>query len=248
MSSKVILNRDILSVIGDVSYERAEKMLKLRTRDWAFIVYPDSCPDNWIDILRDTYLPMAISPLHDKDFNANGEAKKAHYHIMLCADGNKSFMQLFELAKSVNGTSLINIDSARGYYRYLCHLDNPEKAQYSEADIRTYGGFDSNNYSAPTSAQRYNMIAQMIDYINQNNIRSYNKFLYWCSKNQYDWFKLLCDRCTIVIAEAIKSKKFDKTSDSSNTDSSLKVNVATGEIVSSMSTLLDIVEDNPQFD
>ena len=56
-------------------------MKKITGRSWAFVMYPDSMPDNWEEIISSTGLPMAISPLHDKDINPTGEIKKPHYHV-----------------------------------------------------------------------------------------------------------------------------------------------------------------------
>ena len=55
-----------------------------KNRYWTFLIYPESAPKDWKDILQQTFLPVAISPLHDKDLNADGEKKKPHYHIIVC--------------------------------------------------------------------------------------------------------------------------------------------------------------------
>ena len=46
-----------------------------KKRNWAFVIYPESLPEDWLDILRMSGLPIAISPLHDKDVNADGTPK-----------------------------------------------------------------------------------------------------------------------------------------------------------------------------
>ena len=56
-------------------------------RDWTFIVYPESAPDNWRELLDDTHLRWIESPLHDKDVNEDGEIKKPHWHILLSFEG-----------------------------------------------------------------------------------------------------------------------------------------------------------------
>ena len=39
-----------------------------RARAWTFLVYPDSAPENWRDILDTTVcVPWVESPLHDPD-------------------------------------------------------------------------------------------------------------------------------------------------------------------------------------
>ena len=47
-----------------------------RTRNWMIIVYPDSAPERWEDILDEMHIAWACSPLHDKDVNADGTPKR----------------------------------------------------------------------------------------------------------------------------------------------------------------------------
>ena len=53
-----------------------------KKRNWAFVVYPESAPENWIEQLQLSGAQFTISPLHDKDLNATGEPKKAHWHVI----------------------------------------------------------------------------------------------------------------------------------------------------------------------
>ena len=48
-------------------YNNMTKYIKSRT--WGAVVYPESAPDNWIEILEETRIQFAVSPLHDKDVN-----------------------------------------------------------------------------------------------------------------------------------------------------------------------------------
>ena len=59
----------------------------VKARHWAMVVYPESAPENWIDIINETHLQFAISPLHNKDTNPDGEIKKSHWHVILSWDG-----------------------------------------------------------------------------------------------------------------------------------------------------------------
>ncbi|MDU2191324.1 MAG: Rep family protein, partial [Klebsiella pneumoniae] len=38
-----------------------------RTRNFTTIVYPESAPENWLEILQQLFVPALVSPLHDKD-------------------------------------------------------------------------------------------------------------------------------------------------------------------------------------
>lgn len=48
----------------------------IKKRNWGFILYTESAPLNWIEILKESGLPCCISPLHDKDVDSDGNLKK----------------------------------------------------------------------------------------------------------------------------------------------------------------------------
>lgn len=118
----------------------------MKSRYWAFIVYPESCKKNWENELEETGLQFAVSPLHDKDIDiyAEGgpEIKKAHWHVLIEYEGPKTYKSVKEdICDKIGATIPKKIESLRGYYRYLIHMDNPEKAQYKLEDIKEYNGF-----------------------------------------------------------------------------------------------------------
>lgn len=110
-----------------------------RARNWGFIAYPDSVPKDWKSILFMSCAKVAISPLHDSDLNADETQKKPHWHIVLIYEGKKSYNQIKAITDSINATIPQKIASVRGTLRYFCHLDNPEKAQYSTSEVVTIG-------------------------------------------------------------------------------------------------------------
>ena len=65
-----------------------------RSRVWTFVCYPESVREGWRDALDDLHIAWAESPLHDKDTNADGSAKKPHWHVLLVFDGKKSYEQV----------------------------------------------------------------------------------------------------------------------------------------------------------
>lgn len=178
-----------------------------RTRNFAFIMYPESCPENWKDILTETHVPIFVSPLHDSDKNPTEEVKKAHYHVIVMFEGVKTEEQCQELVDSVNGTQFQKVNSLRGYARYLCHLDNPEKHQYDTADVTQLNGADYSNVISLVS-DKYAAIGEMIDYCVEANIESYSDLLIYARANRYDWFRCLCDNGTLVMKEFLKSKSW----------------------------------------
>lgn len=189
--------------MAKISNKKAE-----RTKTWAFIAYPDSVPANWQAILEDLHINIIISPLHDKDINPGTEEyKKPHWHVVLIFESLKSFSQAEEIAKSVNGTSPIICQSTNGMIRYLIHIDNPEKAQYSKDDIVKIGSFDVED-AFKNSVDKYLAIRDMIQFIKDNEITEYIDFMDYCSMNKFDdWFRLLCDNCSFVIQGVITSNR-----------------------------------------
>ena len=120
--------------------------MAIKGRNWAFVVYPDSLPSNWEEIIVETGLPMVFSPLHDKDINPTGEVKKAHYHVIYISDGPCYFKSALTFMQLVKGVMLEPVHHLRGSVRYHIHIDNPEKAQYSQDDIKCLAGFDYEDF------------------------------------------------------------------------------------------------------
>ena len=176
-----------------------------RTRNWGFIMYPDSAPTNWREILVDYHVNIVISPLHNNDVNATGEPKKPHWHVVIMFDSVKTIKQAEEISKSVNGTIPIVCQSLNGMIRYLVHKDNPEKAQYSRDDIINIGSYNIDE-AFKTSIDKYNTIGAMIDYIEEHDETEFYKFMLYCKDNNQEWFRSLCDS-SYVIREYIKSRR-----------------------------------------
>ena len=70
---------------------------RYKTRAWTFIVYPDSAPSDWRDIIDDLHIPWVESPLHDRDQNPMGDQKKPHWHVLIYSDGPKTFNNVSKL-------------------------------------------------------------------------------------------------------------------------------------------------------
>lgn len=209
----------------------SEKKKDDRTRNWVFIEYPESAPEGWRDTLDDLLIEWVESPLHDRDVNPDGEPKKPHWHVLLLFAGNKSFDQVYEITKSVNGTIPKPCISVRGQIRYMSHMDNPEKAQYSASDIIGHQGADVQSYLKPTSAMRYQCIKEMMQYIRENDITEYCDFLDYALESHFDdWFPLLSDSCSYVISSYIKSLRH---SNKRKTVAKELIDPETGEIIHS---------------
>lgn len=153
------------------------KYSKLKKRYWTFVLYPESAPGDWKDVLQRTGLEIAISPLHDKDKDPNGEIKKSHYHIILCYNSPTTGKNVKTLVDELNQPIPLPIDSVRGLYRYFTHKDNPDKYQYDEREITSLNGFDIRDYADLSSADKTKIKLELTKFIQESEILEYSDFM-----------------------------------------------------------------------
>ena len=155
-----------------------------KKRYWGCIVYPESAPENWIEILTQTGLPIAISPLHDKDRDADEESqKKPHWHLILCYPGPQTLNAVKTLTDKLNSPMPTALGSVRGNYRYLTHKDNPEKYQYDEKDIRCLNGFSVLDFAELTKSEVNKTKKQLLETIIKNELFEYSAFINYVMYN-----------------------------------------------------------------
>lgn len=184
--------------------KRADARRAGRSRNWATVVYPESAPDGWETKLAELKIAGFRSPEHKDDVNPDGEHKKPHYHVLMKFSVMKTREQILDLVSQFGGVGAERIADFRQYARYLCHLDNPEKAQYDVNDVRAFGGADYLTVIAAPS-DKYILIGDMIDFCEANSIYSYRQLMIYARQNKPDWFRCLCDTATYVIKEYLKS-------------------------------------------
>lgn len=158
-----------------------------KSRYWAFVIWPESLPEDWKQRLIDTHLEMAVSPLHDQDQDPDGP-KKPHYHVLLKYGNVTTMKNISSIIREALGTgigsgdgAIKRVNSARGYFRYLCHLDNPEKAQYKETDILYLNGFDSSTLISETDME--NLIIEVSKIARTIKAGSYKELYYYLLDN-----------------------------------------------------------------
>lgn len=149
----------------------------IKKRNWALVLYPESAPENWKEILTQTGLEIAISPLHNKDKQPDGTLKKAHYHIILCYPGPTTYNVVRSLTEQLNAPMPIPLESVKGMYRYLTHRDDPDKYQYDEREIQTLGGFDIRDFSDLSVTDKARIKGELTKLIYENGITEYADFI-----------------------------------------------------------------------
>lgn len=178
-----------------------------RSLYFATVVYPDSAPENWKSLLDDFHVSSFISPFHDSDVNATGEPKKPHYHVMLLFDSLKTEEQAKEVFSVIGGVGCEFVKSLRAYARYLCHLDNPDKVQYSKENVIALGGADYLD-AIGSPSDKYLALEQMGDFCDKYNVVSFYALCRYAAKKRPDWHKILCDSGAVYVREMLRSRQW----------------------------------------
>lgn len=183
------------------------KSKDLRTRNFASVVYPDSAPADWLSILSSYNVECFVSPLHDQDYNPDGELKKPHYHVLVMFPGKKSESQVNEFFSSFGAVGREDVVSVRGYARYLCHLDNPEKHKYPPSEVLSLGGADYLEIIT-LAIDRLSAITEMMAFCREEHIIAFADLCDYAALHKYDWFRVLCNSGAVIMKEYIKSNKW----------------------------------------
>ena len=185
-----------------------------KTRGYALVIYPESLPTDYIERINNLHMQCLLSPLHDKDTNPNGEPKKPHYHLMLLFDGPQTEKRAKEVFQEVTGAEVPYVEqlnSIPGMARYLCHLDNPEKYQYSKAEVQEFGGARYLELIEKV-ADNMEILSRIFDIIEDEDIFSYRKLIQ-ILKNQPDLFRIATQSNTLAISTYLRARQWDREND-----------------------------------
>lgn len=186
-----------------------KKEKETRTRSWTFVLYPESAPPDWRDRLDDFHIEWVESPLHDRDINGDGQPKKPHIHVLLSFGSVKSYDQVKEITDALNCPIPQRCHSLRAMVRYMAHIDNPEKAQYSKEMIIAHGGADLDEYLRPSASCELTYVKEMLDFVQEHNITEFFELVDYARENEFDtWFSFLSRHSCYMIINYIKSSRY----------------------------------------
>lgn len=131
-------------------------MAKEKARYFTFLLYPESIPEDWELKLETLGVPIAISPLHDKDKSdiEGQQYKKPHYHVIYIAKNPVTADSVrWKIKKLLGEKSLAMVQialSVENTYLYLTHESKDaiakKKHVYDKADIKLINNFDIDRY------------------------------------------------------------------------------------------------------
>lgn len=192
-----------------------------KSKYFCALLYPDSTTydtDKIIKALAAEHLTFALSPIHDKDLDDDGLLKKAHYHLLLAYSSATTLNNIRDWFK-VCGMPESDLHSVRvcasgvGYFRYLTHKDNPEKAQYNDSDIRVYNDSDElfKKFSK-TASDKIDNLARIFQIVDELDTVSFHLLVQYLMLNERDLFKLLVSSSALAVCvkEYQRSLEYDK--------------------------------------
>ncbi|RSJ89133.1 replication protein [Streptococcus mitis] len=178
-----------------------------RSNKWAFLIYQESAPKNYLDILEEMHIPFVLSPWHDKDVNKEtGEFKKAHKHGVLFFESLKSYTQVSELlTERLNTPSHVEVVmSPKGMYDYFIHAENPEKTLYNMDEIESGCGFDLNQFLVSNNNDQF--LSTVIDIIEEHNFTEFNNLVRYARVENPSLLNLIIDK-TYFFAKYLDSRR-----------------------------------------
>lgn len=182
-----------------------------RARHWQFLIYPESAPEDWREKLNSMQVCWIASPVHDKDTNKDGTYKKAHIHVLLTYEGQKSYSQVKQVADEV---CAVFPDIARDVItqnlsvsiEYLTHDGFTEKVLYDKEKITKSPAFDLDKYVNQSEDYHINITFEIIDYVEDNDITELRDLFNYCRYNNSEWAKAI-KRNTIFYNHYLNSKR-----------------------------------------
>lgn len=166
-------------------------MSKDKSRYFTFLLYPESIPEDWELRLESIGVPMAISPLHDKDLSdVEGQKyKKSHYHVIYVAKNPVTADSVRYKVKGLLGdksVALVKIivTSIENMYLYLTHESKDAIAKkkhiYKKSDIKLLNNFDIDRYIKLDVEDKDDMLNEVCDMIDEHdlaNMRELRRFI-----------------------------------------------------------------------
>lgn len=173
-----------------------------------FLVYPESAPVDWWDILKRSHGSYARSPLHEPD----DENSKPHFHVIYKHSNNirlEAMKRVIPDGIAANGHVEL-CHHPRNYQRYLVHLDDPEKQQWDGDPcslIETCNGFPLDLTRDFSQAERAEQRSEVFRLIRDNGLCEYADLLEGLSDSGlYDLFDYACNH-TILFQNYLSSRR-----------------------------------------
>lgn len=127
--------------------------------------------NDFIDILRSSGLPMAISPLHNLDLkqtkedfdrdpeNKYGDFKQPHYHVLILFPGPTTYNVVKNLLDPIQcaNNPVITYGPVGMYWYHIHRYEGPDKHLYNDSDRTLINGLDKSQFDQLTESQNFEL-------------------------------------------------------------------------------------------
>lgn len=186
-----------------------------KNRGFAFLIYPESAPDYWLDLLEETHLRALVSPLHDKDVwteadearNAEhkaGTLKKPHYHCMILFDGPTTAKHALSMLEPLGVNYVEPVASVANMTRYFAHLDNEDKAKYEASEIQALNGAYVDLTRELSPEEKRIIKLKVLAWIRENSITEYADVVDYAMDAEPEWLDYVSTQ-TIFLTGYLRS-------------------------------------------
>lgn len=178
---------------------------------------------DFIAYAKSTQVPIIISPLHDKDIydevdvlkqkklvksgekpevNAVlGQQKPPHWHVQVDFGGYKTLWQARQFFNFENWGQDMYLPYVEpilrwsGAVRYDLHLDNPEKAQYSPADMLVLNGANASAITDMNDLQRIETTKELFAFVKRERYTEFADLVEYAMESGDDsLFRMLYEK------------------------------------------------------
>lgn len=186
------------------------------TRNWKFVIWKESAPDDLIQRLANSFLKVNMI-LHDKDHHKDGTPVKPHYDGVIMLDGPQPYDKMMKIMKDIAGAGINTIQECiqtSGALKYICHLgnveyyDDGEKYQYDTKDVISLNGADYlRDIIRYQDADTYD--EEIIRFIEKSDILMYKDLVVYAKYLMPEWYKSVSTR-TLFWKAYVQSRQYKK--------------------------------------
>lgn len=175
---------------------KSEKKKENKFQYYFAIAYPEHFKDTTsskdiVDYYSGLDVKVVVSCLHDRDKKPDGGDKKSHFHVLLYWKNSKAYKKACEFCKLYNlfylDKDFVVKTSYKDCIKYMMHIEQLEKAQYSEFPVSNYldeykireiiyGGFTN-----------VEVLQEMFKLFRKNKIYFYHIALNWLYENKVEF-------------------------------------------------------------
>lgn len=180
-----------------------------RSNKWSFLIYEESKPEDYLNILEELHIPFILSPWHDKDIDKQtGEFKKSHKHGAFFFDSLKSYSQVSNIVNDkLNGPEHVEVVmSPTGLFDYFTHAENPDKTPYNIEDIEVGCGFNLEKFLMDMNPSDF--IHEVVDIIEEKDFTEFEELVWYARANNTNLLELIIKR-TYFFAKYLDSRRFN---------------------------------------